>query len=481
MLSFPVSVSLALLLALCLHWFFFARGFYSIGWDESGRTLDAYAWSTGRIVSDVWLPFHRVCVGLALRLHPDLVLTPRVVTLIFGLGSIVATAWLAHELFANRKTTLMTLALAALFPQRVVLSLAPLSDIMFTLVILASAALLVRWLRTGNRSALFACALVGGLATTIRYEGWFFAPAIFVVACSALASHRIKWTDLLLFGTVLFAFPAWWTAAGFLTSNPIAVIVSDVPRLSRWQILRKNPFVEFVVTNVLSLNLVGVLSILHLARRGPWTYRAVIAALFAPLAAVSLVLLAVNGAQSGPSWRMILVWSMLLLPFTACVLANGLHPSVGRATRNARAGATVLVIGAFVYGIFRFEGASTWAFPESDRRAGQYLNDLIRTEPGTKILIDSSNYVSLNVQVASQHPQAFVLNSLPRAGTAPILTPAGPVRDALVGRGIDLLVFRSDDYRHLLDHSPAVTRLEQFGAWSIYRLVDPEPSRSTRS
>jgi hypothetical protein len=53
----------ALAIGVGLQVFFLLRGFYSIGWDEAGRTLDAYAWAkhgVGR--GRVWLPFYRVCV-----------------------------------------------------------------------------------------------------------------------------------------------------------------------------------------------------------------------------------------------------------------------------------------------------------------------------------------------------------------------------------------------------------------------------------
>ena len=58
----------ALAIGVGLQVFFLFRGFYSIGWDEAGRTLDAYAWAKHGVVRGLGYgcPFYRVCVGLGL-------------------------------------------------------------------------------------------------------------------------------------------------------------------------------------------------------------------------------------------------------------------------------------------------------------------------------------------------------------------------------------------------------------------------------
>jgi len=132
---------------------------------------------------------------------------------------------------------------------------------------------------------------------------------------------------------------------------------------------------------------------------------------------------------------------------------------------------TVHVFAAFEHDTFRLESASSWAFPESDRRAGEYLNGLIAAKPDTKILVDSSTFAFLNLQVASQHPEAFLTNSVPEQQTPSILPSEGSVRTALAGQRIDLLVFHSALHRQLLDQSPDVAKLAQFGGWSVYRLA----------
>jgi hypothetical protein len=261
-------------------------------------------------------------------------------------------------------------------------------------------------------------ALFGALASTLRYEGWLFGAAIFLIGTSyyLFAPRGLERKDLLLFGLILFSFSFVWATTTFITTNPLTValrpieaVIADAQQYSPREILQKNPLVEFVLTNGFSLNLIGMISIVQFTMGGAWRHKAIIAASFAPLMVASLVLLLLRSAKSGPSWRDIGVWSMLLAPFTAHLLAGYSWPFSGGRIRKVLAScATVLVLSAFMYDTFRIERNSTWAFPESDRLAGNYLNGLIAADPEAKILIKSSRYFFLNIEVASQHPDAFV-------------------------------------------------------------------------
>src|SRR4051812_29511195 len=185
--SFYALSAAVLMTAVGLCLYFFHRGFVAVSWDESGRTLDAYSWLTHGVPTvPVWLPFYRVCVGSALKLYPDLFLTPRLVTCSFGLVAALAGAWLTRELFLSRITTLLALTLNVFFSQRIALSLAPLSEIMSVAMTLLAMAAFANWLRTGSRAALWTCAAAAATGSTIRYEGWVFNAVIFL---AGLAHH----------------------------------------------------------------------------------------------------------------------------------------------------------------------------------------------------------------------------------------------------------------------------------------------------
>jgi hypothetical protein len=81
----------------------------------------------------------------------------------------------------------------------------------------------------------------------------------------------------------------------------------------------------------------------------------------------------------------------------------------------------------------------------------------------------------MNIEVASQHPDAFVLNSVPEKQSPPILPAGGVVGAALEPHRITLLVFCSTPYKDFLDRCPEVTRIEDFSPWSVYE-VRPRPT-----
>lgn len=81
-------------------------------------------------------------------------LSPILVSFVFGLFTLFGLAWLAHELFNNRQITSLTALLGAMLPQRVVLGLVPLSEIMFIGMIVVGSAFLVRWIRDQRLGSL---------------------------------------------------------------------------------------------------------------------------------------------------------------------------------------------------------------------------------------------------------------------------------------------------------------------------------------
>lgn len=469
---FSIAIASAFAVALGLQLFFFSMGFYSIGWEESARTLDAYSWVHHRVIlTGAWLPFYRVVVGWAVRLFPDLFLTPRVISFLFGVAAIAATAWLTHEIFQSSRTTLISVALSVFFSQRIVLSLAPVSSILFTTTILTAMAALARWLRTYDRNALWICGLAAAVAGTNRYEGWVFEAAILlaVVICKSYTPDRITARDLVFLGLILITFPAIWAAGTFIGSNPIQAVVRDASRFSLREVLIRNPLAEFVATNALSLNLIGMAAVLRFFRTGDLRQRTLVTVLFTPLLCISLGLLLMRSAQTGASWRDICVWSMLAIPFTASLLSGAAWRfPAGSTGKLIQAGLLLIVISTSLYNVVRLRRDSSWAFPESDRLAGSFLNSLASAARGKKILIESSTYAYLNLEVASQQPDSFLLNGVPEQPGVPLLSPRGSIRRAVDELGVRFLVFQSDEYKSSFSHNPDVTKVQDFGRWSVY-------------
>src|SRR5262245_39883947 len=82
----------------------YQAGFLALTADEFGRTILAARWSKAPYLAwyGPWLPFHMYFFGLALRLAPDLLWTPRLIVIMFGALSICCMYILAAHLFQNR-------------------------------------------------------------------------------------------------------------------------------------------------------------------------------------------------------------------------------------------------------------------------------------------------------------------------------------------------------------------------------------------
>ena len=334
---------------------------------------------------------------------------------------------------------------------------------------LVAMAAFARWVRIQDRRALWACAIAAALASTVRYEAWVFDVALLIIYVRKFLTepNKLKVSDLCFLSVLLCTFPAAWMMEMKPAGNPVSFFTSASRQHSMVEVLTKNPLVEFLFTGALTLNLAGASTAFQIARKGNPSQRLFIAAAFLPLLCLSLLLLAINSAQTGPAWRDTSVWSMLLIPFTARLLACEVW-TFGPAQRVLTFGALLLVLCAFLYDTMRITRDSTWAFPKYDRVAGQHLNTLLSGAPEAKVLIESSLFFFLNVEVASQHPDSFVFNSVPEQKTPPLLPVGSSVRTIADAHAVKFLIFRTPEYKDFLDHSPEVLRLGDFGPWSLY-------------
>jgi len=342
---------------------------------------------------------------------------------------------------------------------------------MFVAATLLAIAAFARWLRTESRSALWVGAVGAATASTIRYEGWVFNAAILLVGTAChLSTQKPGRKELLLWALALFAYPALWMATQFSTVSPVHTVISDARQFTTIEILRRNPFVEFVSTNAFLLNLIGLVAVFQVVRRDKWHQKAVLAASFFPLVIVSIGLLLIRSAQTAAPWRSSCVWTMLLIPFTArFVVGEERALREGRVAVALRVCAAALLMSAFLADTFRLQRDSGWAFPQCDRLAGKYLDGMISKVPNTLILVESSFYFYVALEVASQHPDSFVENSVPEHPGSPVLAPGDSLRSVVEARKIALFAFRTDEYKRFLDSSPEVVKLKEFGPWTIYR------------
>jgi hypothetical protein len=172
-----LGFGLIIILIIIVHVIVLGRGFVFLSADEFARTLDAASWAKSPYIFDdgfVWLPGHAFLLGLALKIHYDLFLTPRIVTWIFSMLSLWTVYLLARKLF-NHEVALLSLLIVGLLPLHVYLSLTPLVDIIYFTAVLSFLYFFLLWLDTTADHHLLLAALMLGFATSLRYESWIVA------------------------------------------------------------------------------------------------------------------------------------------------------------------------------------------------------------------------------------------------------------------------------------------------------------------
>lgn len=504
-----VALAAILAVALALQLGLLAAGFYRITPDESARSLMAHGLTWGNALEPwIWPPFYRIFVGLALKLHDDVFLVPRLLVSLAGILLLPALAWLAGLLLARPGVTLLTALIAVVLPPRLVLSVVPMADVFHLLLLVVAAGLLLRWLRTGQGRPLLLAALCLMLAATVRYEAWLVAATLI-----AYLAHRVLISRDLAPGTAALAtlllalFPAFWIADSWLTYGSL-----DNLGVTRWQFLtgfgedHARALYGNVATSLLRdllwapVLLLGVAGLVGRARADRQVRDWAIV-LFLPLPLLGALMLATWSVPGSADARLAGGWSLLLLPFAAETLLR----CAGRLRqgRPRRAALTALLALALAPPLVRdarilhrgMLSHETGAWRQ-ERAAGLLLRDeLARLGPGKALIDATDNLDYLDVLTGSTVPDRFVLTSLAEPVDAALYL---PMRDAFLARDDRAIIAAYLTDRFALDHggsaealaradvrlvaahgvrllpaldaSPLLERVRALGDWTVYRV-----------
>lgn len=482
--SFLCSVVVWVLVAAVIKGLLLLRGFYSATFDESGRTLDAYTWyRSGGSLATVWLPLYRLITAGALSVIPDLIIAPRLVSFLFGLLALGAVMKLAEVLFHDRTTTFFSGMIASLFAPRVVLTVSPLAEIMFIALVSLAMCFLVRWFTHRRSLELWLAGIFFALGSSVRYEGWIFA-GLFAFGL-VLMRRRSSIDRYLSIGvamgiiSVSISFIVFWMILHYVEhGDPFWFISATTNRYvlmhGQRNLLWNNPLPQFIVQNATTMNILGCLALnSYLRRHIPERTAA-----FLPIVAlvlISLVGLIGKGMPTHGFWRIPTLWSLLLVPFTASWFTTNL-----KAHAKVRGTVTVLLLILLIVLSIKniYSMTEHSALSKDDIAAGCFIRSQFSQlpEPGA-VLIESDIWSYVNVMIASQHPERFILNSGfdPTEHKDPILNPDLPFNAGELQRlNVSLLVFRREDCRDYIEDTVHATLLKEFGPWAIYRYDTPK-------
>lgn len=472
-----------LIIASAIQVLLYLQGYYSFSGDESDRTLLAYSWLIGNMPKgEPWLPFHTIINGTFLKYFLNLFWIPRIISLIFGLLSISAFIWFAHVLIQDKLVTFVSAMLAVFFPPFVILRAVPLSEVMYFFFIISGAAFLFKWLETKKTGYLLFVEILFAVSSSVRYEGWIFCGSFLIFLFFEFFIRRMPRIKLLIISAViLLAFPVFWILKNALdTGNPLEFIISSSERykvhygFSIIPMLKYNLISQFIYQNILYLNFAGLFSLIFylLTDRNIRRWSVTFSLSFIFLAVLSILGLAM---PSHAYWRIPLVWNILLIPFSAHFIIKFSSFVADSIKKSKRTVLIAIIFVLIIYFSFQIKRIISFSyFSEDDISAGNYLKEhVIESKDNNKILIDTSDWNYLNVIVASNHPQSFIIN----ARKDPALPPNQIISDGktinvahLSSLNIEYLLFEDIKYKDLIKQNPNFIEIKKLGMWELYKL-----------
>jgi Dolichyl-phosphate-mannose-protein mannosyltransferase len=445
LLSLTTLVLMKTVLQLCLFLF----GYAAYGADDFSRTLSADYWLYYRrfdlgwegwlgLGGSGWLPFSDYLFGLALAVHRDLYLTPRMLNLVISAIAVLAAYLLGRELF-GRTVGLLTASLFAFQPWHLWLGVSGMTSDLPSVVLIGFFGLfLLRWLRTDRPYPLVAASGCLGVANGFRYENWFFAAvfSLFLVA-NAISRWRRgtlvgRWVAVAVCALVIVnLFPVIWMIASY-------VVLGDwLPALhvtNAWMVaaaeagksaaspgiplaINQSPFMPQINMLVLALgafpielclSFAGIAVLLRRRERTPSRQY-----LFVLLATLSLFAVVFKGRlpASIVFARYLLPFLLLLLPYAGFALFRLLDTSGSWRAQAVVAACLVIATTGFLDLGRAFNYPAV--FPKDAIAAGwtiRRLQENGNVRESGKILIDRrADWGDLGIVALANRPERFVL------------------------------------------------------------------------
>ncbi len=164
-------------------------------------------------------PLHLYLVGTALSVF-DREVAGRVVSLLFGVLSVVPLFALTRRLFGWRAGVVAGLSFAA-WGMHMQFATTACSEAVSLFFMLATFALYAEGVDENRFSPLFSAALMLNLACALRYDAWMYIPLLTLALCFSSTDKVVSLTRAVGFGLACLPFPLLWMQGNeLLHGNP---------------------------------------------------------------------------------------------------------------------------------------------------------------------------------------------------------------------------------------------------------------------
>jgi hypothetical protein len=365
---------------------------------------------SGKMEINSWLPLHFIIMGSSLVFISDLILLPRVISLIFGILTIIFVGLLADALFKKREITFYAVIITLLIPQRIILSSVPLPEIIFFFFVLSASLFILKYINDQRLSYIIYSAIFLTAANALRYEAWFISVSLAVYVLFSIKELRKQLPVLLL----LSSFPLYWLAFNYIKNGDFLYFINEpgiyydlVREDTFFNRIKLNPLMQFIEQNLLTFNFICAAGIYLLWKEN--RIKSWLIVLFTPLLFLSAVSLYGMTLPAHNFWRTSAVWIMLLIPFSSYVI----YKVRKLFSFNLAAGIILLSFPLMLIYSNRYyiETAARYSLNENNINAARKIIRYMyqNAEKKDRILIEhAAHFEHFEIVVSSQEPFRFI-------------------------------------------------------------------------
>jgi hypothetical protein len=447
-----------------LAWWAVHSGYVEYNADGFTRSLRGYEWLIApRWEVSVWPPLQSWLYGGVLWLWDDIYLAPRVMNFTLGLGAITLLFG-AAALLAGWRAGLIAAVLVALLPLEVWLSISGMSEPLFHFLIALGALGAVAWWLRVREWPLLVAGVAFGLASAVRYEGWFYVAAfIALVACAWLLDRR-DWRYPAAAAALAMVFIGVWLQQNAqIHGDPISFVrqteqirfVEDPANLEAGFLDRIAYFPSHAARVAPLLVAAGVASSALLLWRDWRRWAGLLALVWGQ--ATLLVAITAPFASLGPGVERFLLSNLLLLTIPVAGAITMAWRAWGRAGPAFAAGSLILLLASY---------APDWRTPPAHYPAPATRDAAAAIREGLAHNPDDAGLVMalLPAPPAEQYNEGYALRVLARdPGRVVVTHEASRLYEAVIQGDLLMWVVHGDAGVNL----PAAERLEETGTYIL--------------
>ncbi len=476
------------LIRLGTTYWLYRSGFACLTADEFGRPFLAAQWATKPVIltSGWWLPHFSYIYGIALRLIWNLLWVPRLLTVGFGILSLILIYLLTLLLTKSKWAGLASALLLMANPLHTWFSAVALSDSPSWFFCLGFFTAFVCYLNYRKDYYLILAGICLLVANGLRLETWALSGLFCLFLASEVFSvfhHNRRWNSHLTFtsisGIMAISFPLFWTVASYIgTGNPFATIANVESYKASWYgnsinfLNYPRAFWQIEPIIAISSPFLYAFGFFQYKKNQPlFIYTAMSFCLLA-------VFIVVHGGRSDPEisyQRYLAFYLFLLYPLLFAILKY----FVGRFHANFRYVGVIPAIIIFAYSAWHAGQAFHFSNDPSVNglRAGQYLKYIRNTNPGLAgkpVLIEQQFWDYLAFHIGSNDISQIyydrALDIANRSTPSLFITDPDEIRSCIAKLKFSTIIVRSSDIKAIVEKDFGLTSFSTVNDYSFYQV-----------